>query len=177
MTLPVLTVPDSRLRQVAAPVREVDRGVVHLMEEMLETMYAAPGIGLSAPQVGILKRVIVVDIAGSRAGSISEQDPLCMANPAILWASGEYSSYNEGCLSLPGQYATVNRPSRILLRYLDRQNKMRDCTADGLLATVLQHEMDHLDGVLFVDYLSKLKRDMITRRLQKARRLRQPASA
>ncbi len=174
MTLLVLTVPDSRLRQVAAPVRGVDKGVVHLMKEMLETMYAAPGIGLSAPQVGILKRVIVVDIAGSTGDSA--HNPLCMANPAILWASGEYSSCNEGCLSLPGQYARVNRPSSILVRYLDQQNKTRDCTADGLLATVIQHEMDHLDGVLFVDHLSKLRRDIITRRLQKARRSRQPAS-
>ena len=173
MTLPILTVPDPRLRQVSAPVRVIERAVVHLMEEMLETMYAAPGIGLSAPQVGILKRVLVLDIAVHEEDS--QRDPLCMVNPEILWASAEYSGYNEGCLSLPDQYATVHRPSRILVRYLDRQNQMCDCMADGLLATVIQHEIDHLDGVLFVDYLSKLRRGIITRRLRRARRLRQPA--
>ncbi|VBB69394.1 Peptide deformylase [invertebrate metagenome] len=168
MTLPILKVPDPRLRQVAAPVRGVDPGVVRLMENMLETMYAAPGIGLSAPQVGVLKRVLVADITGRGV----RRDPLCMANPEILWASAESSFCNEGCLSLPDQYAAVSRPSRVLVRYLNRQNEVRDYTADGLLATVIQHEMDHLEGILFVDYLSKLRRDIIVRRLQKAHRLR-----
>ena len=174
MIIPILKVPDPRLRQVSVPVRGIEKGVVRLMEEMLETMYAAPGIGLSAPQVGILQRILVVDLAGHEEEK-SQRDPLCIANPEILWASAESSGYNEGCLSLPDQYATVHRPSRILVRYLDRHNRTCDCMADGLLATVIQHEIDHLDGVLFVDHLSRLRRGMITRRLQRARRLRQPA--
>ena len=173
MVLTILTVPDPRLRQRATPVKGVDRELERLMEDMLETMYAAPGVGLSAPQVGISLRVFVIDITWHRENA--QRNPLCMANPEILWISEDYSSCHEGCLSLPEQYATVNRPSRICVRYLDRQNTMRHCTADGLLATVIQHERDHLDGVLFMDYLSKLKRDMITRRLQRMRRLRQTA--
>lgn len=169
MTLSILEVPDSRLRQVAALVERVDGEVIRLMEDMLATMFAAPGIGLAAPQVGILKRVLVVNVSGQG----ESHQPLCIANPEILWASTECTLCKEGCLSLPNQYAEVNRPSRIRMRYLDHRNKACEIETGGLLATVLQHEMDHLDGVLFVDYLSKLKRDMILRRLQKARRLLQ----
>ncbi|KAF0144118.1 MAG: def1 [Rhodospirillaceae bacterium] len=171
MKLPILEVPDPRLWQKAAPVETVDAEIGQLMEEMLETMYAVPGIGLAAPQVGVLQRVVVVDVSGKDKAPA----PLCMVNPELLWASVEQSLCKEGCLSVPDQYAEVSRPSRIRVRYLDHRNECCNLEADGLLATVIQHEMDHLEGVLFVDYLSKLKRDMIVRRVQKTRRLRESA--
>ncbi|KAF0117431.1 MAG: peptide deformylase [Rhodospirillaceae bacterium] len=170
--VPILEIPDPRLRQKALPVERVDAGIARLMEDMLETMYAAPGVGLAAPQVGVLSRVLVVDVA---AGDDSSPAPLRMANPEILWASTERTSYKEGCLSLPEQYAEVTRPCQVRVRYLDQRNAVRVLEADGLLATVLQHEIDHLEGVLFVDHVSKLKRDMILRRLQKTRRVRESA--
>lgn len=161
--LSILEMPDPRLRQMALPVKKVDRDITRLMEDMLETMFAAPGIGLAAPQVGVMKRVLVIDVG--------RQDtpchPLRIANPEILWASTEHAPCNEGCLSLPDQYADVDRPRQVRVRYLNHQNEACEIEANGLLATVLQHEMDHLDGILFVDHLSKLKRDMILRRLQK----------
>lgn len=167
--LPILEVPDPRLRQVAAPVESVDRSIISLMEDMLQTMLAASGIGLAATQVGVLMRVLVINVTGGQS------EPCCSlyaANPEILWTSTEYTMCSEGCLSLPNQYAEVNRPCRIRIRYLDHRNQACEIERGGLLATVLQHEIDHLDGVLFVDYLSKLKRNMILRRLQKTRRLR-----
>ena len=165
--VPILEVPDPRLRQKAVPVERVDAEVARLMDDMLETMYAAPGLGLAAPQVGVLSRVLVMDVA---AGDEGDPSPVRMANPEILWASTERAFYKEGCLSLPEQYAEVNRPCRVRVRYIDQHNTVCVLEADGLLATVIQHEMDHLEGILFVDHVSKLKLDMILRRLHKMRR-------
>ena len=164
--LPILTAPDPRLARTAQKVARVDDAVRRLMADMLATMYAAPGIGLAAPQAGVLKRVIVLDLAGKD----DKPAPLCLANPEMLWASDERATYEEGCLSVPDHYADVTRAARVRVRYLDRDNAEREIEAEGLLATCLQHEIDHLDGVLFIDHLSKLKRDMILRKLGKSRR-------
>ena len=164
--LPILTAPDPLLKKISKPVEKVDAETRRLMDDMLETMYLAPGIGLAAPQVGVLKRVIVVDIEreGVKTG------PLCMANPEIVAVSDADASYEEGCLSVPEHYAEVSRPSRVTIRYLDRDNEIRTLEAEGLLATCLQHEIDHLDGILFIDKISALKRNMILRKLVKARK-------
>lgn len=164
--LPILTAPDPKLKQKAARVAAVDASIRQLMDDMLETMYAAPGIGLAAPQVGVGQRVIVMDIGKSE----DDRQPLRMANPEIIWVSDDDNSYEEGCLSVPEHYAEVVRPSTIRVRYLDQQNEIREMAADGLLATVLQHEIDHLDGVLFIDHLSSLKRNMILRKLLKTKK-------
>ena len=164
--LPILIAPDPRLKLKAKPVDKVDAALCRLMDDMLETMYAAPGIGLAAPQVGVSKRLLVLDVAKPD----ETPSPLCLVNPQLLWVSDEDNTYEEGCLSVPEQYADVIRPARVRLRYVDRDNKPRDLEADGLLATVVQHEMDHLDGVLFIDHLTNLKRNMILRKLSKARK-------
>jgi peptide deformylase len=164
--LPIITAPDPRLKLKAKPVAKVGDEMRRLMDDMLETMYLAPGIGLAAPQVGVLKRVLVVDVAGEG----EKRAPLKIANPEILWHSEELLTYNEGCLSLPEHYADVSRPAAIKLRYLDYQNEIREIEAKGLLATVIQHEMDHLEGVLFVDHISAVKRSIILRKLAKAKR-------
>jgi peptide deformylase len=164
--LPILTAPDPRLKKKAAPVACVDDTVRQLMDDMLETMYAAPGIGLAAPQVGESKRVIVVDVA--REGE--EPQPHQMANPELVWVSDHDANYEEGCLSLPDHYGEVVRPAGIRVRYLDRQNEIRELEAEGILATCIQHEIDHLDGILFVDHMSALKRNMILRKLLKAKK-------
>lgn len=148
-------------------VEKVDDEIKRLMEDMLETMYAAPGIGLAAPQVGVLKSVITVDI--SREGD--PRQPLMIANPEILWVSDEDATFEEGCLSVPEHYAEVVRPKAVRVRYLDHENEIREMDADGMLATVIQHEMDHLDGVLFIDRLSSLRRNMILRKLVKAKKV------
>jgi peptide deformylase len=171
--LPVLIAPDPRLKLKAKPVDAVDAAVRRLMDDMLETMYVAPGIGLAAPQVGRAMRVIVLDVARDE----EEKQPLRMANPEILWRSDEVATYNEGCLSLPEHYADVTRPAEIRLRYLDHENEIREMAAQGLLATVIQHEMDHLQGVLFVDHISPLKRNIILRKLAKSKRLAEPEPA
>jgi peptide deformylase len=164
--LPIIIAPDPRLKKKAKKVERVDAETRRLMEDMLETMYAAPGIGLAAPQVGVLKRVIVVDIATED----EEPKPLRMANPELISVSDDDASYNEGCLSLPEHYADVVRPAAIRVRYLDENDELREMDADGLLATCIQHEMDHLDGILFVDHISALKRNMILRKLLKAKK-------
>lgn len=164
--LPIITAPDPRLKLTAKPVKAVDAEIRRLMDDLLETMYVAPGIGLAAPQVGVQRRVLVVDIA--REGEAPQ--PLKIANPEILWRSEELATYNEGCLSLPEHYADVSRPARIKLRYLDYENEIREVEMEGLLATCVQHEMDHLDGVLFVDHISSLKRSIILRKLAKLKR-------
>lgn len=171
--LPIITAPDPRLKIKARPVPAVDGKVRGLMNDMLDTMYGAIGIGLAAPQVGASSRVIVLDVA--RDGE--KPQPLKLANPEIVWHSPELATGNEGCLSLPEHYAEVTRPARIRLRYLDYQNEIREMEASGLLAMCLQHEIDHLDGVLFVDHISSLKRGMILRKLSKAKRSRVPAMA
>jgi len=167
--LPIIVAPDPRLKIVSRPVDKVDAEIARLMDDMLETMYDAPGIGLAAPQVGVTKRVIVVDIARKDKGE--EPTPLKMANPELIATSDDLKSWDEGCLSLPEHYAEVVRPSRVAVRYLDENNKRREIEADGVLAVCLQHEMDHLDGILFVDHVSALKRGMILRKLRKAKKL------
>jgi peptide deformylase len=171
--LPIITAPDPRLKIKARLVPAVDDKIRRLMEDMLDTMYGAIGIGLAAPQVGQSSRVIVLDVA--REGE--KPQPLQLANPEILWRSPELTTGNEGCLSLPEHYAEVTRPAKIRLRYLDYQNEIREIEASGLLAMCLQHEIDHLDGVLFVDHISALKRGMILRKLAKAKRSRVPETA
>jgi peptide deformylase len=172
--LPVLIAPDPRLKLKAKPVVKVDSTIRELMDDMLETMYVAPGIGLAAPQVGQPLRIIVADVARDEE---EQKQPLRMANPEILWRSEELATYNEGCLSLPEHYADVTRPAVIRVRYIDHENEIREMAAEGLLATVIQHEMDHLEGVLFVDHISPLKRNIILRKLAKTRRLAVPTPA
>ena len=165
--LPILVAPDPRLLKKSDPVDKVDAEIQQLMSDMLETMYKAPGIGLAAPQVGVLKRVIVLDIAPEGEAPA----PLKMANPEIVWVADDDASYNEGCLSVPEHYADVVRPAACRVRYLDEQNEVKELEAEGLLATCVQHEIDHLDGVLFIDHLTSLKRNIILRKLVKAKKL------
>ena len=161
--LPILLVPDARLRARARPVGPADAEAVRdLAPRMLASMYAAPGIGLAAPQVGALLRLVVVDLQAE-----DRRDPMVLVNPEILAASAELATREEGCLSLPGQYAEVTRPARVKIRYQDLTGARREVEAADLLATCLQHELDHLDGVLFVDHLSALKRNMLLRKLAK----------
>jgi peptide deformylase len=165
---PIITAPDPRLKIKARPVAAVDGEVRRLMDDMLETMRHSIGIGLAAPQVGVAKRVIVVDVARED----EKPQPMMLANPEILWRSPELTTASEGCLSLPEHYADVTRPAQIRLRYLDYQNDIREIEASGMLATCVQHEIDHLDGVLFVDHISMVKRGMILRKLAKSKRSR-----
>ena len=165
--LDIIVAPDPRLKINAKAVKAVDDDVRALMDDMLESMHVANGIGLAAPQVGDSRRVIVVDI--SRAEE--EPDPIRMANPELLWVSDEEGNHEEGCLSLPEQYAEVERPESIRVRYLDRSGEEQELDATGMLATCIQHEMDHLDGILFVDHISSLKRKMILRKLSKAKKM------
>ncbi|WP_454020531.1 peptide deformylase [Azospirillum sp. Marseille-Q6669] len=164
--LDILVAPHPVLKQKAKPVDKVDTRIAKLMDDMVETMYAAKGIGLAAPQIGILERVIVVDVHDKD----EKPNPIRLANPEIVWKSDETSVCEEGCLSVPDQYAEVTRPSSVRVRYLDETNETREIEADGMLATCIQHEIDHLNGVLFVDYLSMLKRNMILRKVQKMQR-------
>jgi peptide deformylase len=164
---PIITLPDRRLRLKSEPVAGVDDEVRKLMDDMLETMYDAPGIGLAAIQVAVPKRVIVIDIA-RREDEQAPADPLFIANPEILWASEEESAYEEGCLSIPDYREEVFRPAQIKFAYLDRQGKRQEMDADGLLATCVQHEIDHLNGVLFIDHISRLKRDRIVKKFNKS---------
>ena len=164
--LPILTAPDPALKKISQPVKQVDASIRKLMDDMLETMYHAPGIGLAAPQVGVLKRVIVLDLA--REGE--EPQPLRLANPEVVWVSDDDATYNEGCLSVPEHYADVVRPAACRVKYLDQDNKQQEIAAEGLLATCIQHEIDHLDGVLFIDHLTSLKRNIILRKLLKAKK-------
>jgi len=164
--LPIITAPDPRLKVKCEPVERVDSAVRRLMEDMLETMYLAPGIGLAAPQVGVTRRVLVVDVSPKDGPA----QPIRMANPEIAWRSETIVPYEEGCLSLPEQYAEVERPNQVRVRYRDENDAVQELEAEGLLATCVQHEMDHLDGIIFVDHISSLKRKMILRRLQKMKR-------
>ena len=162
----ILTAPDPRLKKKSVPVAAVDDDVRQLMDDMLETMYEAPGIGLAAPQVDVLKRVIVLDIDRED----TKTGLLLMANPEIVEVSDEDVTYEEGCLSLPEHYSDVVRPGKVTVRYLDRDGVQKDLVCEGLLATCVQHEIDHLDGILFVDHISSLKRNMILRKLLKTRK-------
>jgi len=164
--LAIIKAPDPILRKRCLPVSEVDDQVRGLMNDMLETMYDAPGIGLAAPQVSVHKRVIVVDASDQN----SERAPLHLANPEIIQQSDDLVIFDEGCLSFPEQYAEVERPSRVCIRYLDYNNEIKEIDADGLLSTCIQHEIDHLDGKLFVDRISLLKRDIILRKMKKLKK-------
>ena len=162
----ILTVPDPRLKLKSEPVEAVDDALRALMDDMLETMYAAPGIGLAPIQVGVPKRVIVMDLA--REGE--DKQPRYVVNPEILWASEETQPYEEGCLSIPEIYDEVERPARVKLRYLNYHGEQIEEEAEGLYAVCIQHEMDHLEGVLFIDHLSRLKREKALQKLKKVKR-------
>ena len=163
---PIITLPDTKLRLVSEPVAVVDPEIRTLLGDMLETMYDAPGIGLAAIQVGIAKRLVVLDLA--------KQDeppaPLFLVNPEVVWASADMSAYDEGCLSIPDYYEEVERPAKVRVRFTDRDGAAQEIEAEGLLATAIQHEIDHLNGVLFVDHISRLKRDRVLRKFVKAAR-------
>ena len=159
----ILIIPDPLLRKVSEPVSSVNTEIKNLMDDMLETMYAAPGIGLAAVQIGVLKRIIVIDL--SKDGE--KKNPLFIVNPEITFKSNELISYEEGCLSIPNQFAEVKRPSSCKLNFMEYDGKKKEIKANGLLATCIQHEVDHLNGVLFIDHISKLKRDMIIKKLRK----------
>ncbi|QTL03190.1 peptide deformylase [Aquabacter sp. L1I39] len=161
---PIIILPDPKLRLTSAPVEKVDHAVKKLVEDMFETMYDAPGIGLAAVQVGEMRRVVTIDV--SREGEAKQ--PMAFINPQIVASSEDLSVYNEGCLSIPDYYEEVERPARVTVRYLDLDGATIEREADGLLATCLQHEIDHLNGVLFIDHISKLKRDRVTKKFVKA---------
>lgn len=158
----ILVEPDPLLRKKCEPLEKVDDDLRKFMNEMLATMYDAPGIGLAAIQVGVLKRVVVIDLSKDE-----KKNPLFLINPEIVHKSKNTSIYEEGCLSLPGQFAEIERPAECVLQYVDYNGKKKELKAKGLLATCIQHEVDHLDGILFIDYLSKLKKDMIIKKLVK----------
>ncbi|RYZ65512.1 MAG: peptide deformylase [Proteobacteria bacterium] len=165
---PLIILPDPILRQVSAPIERVDDAVRALSDDMLETMYDAPGIGLAAIQVGINRRMLVIDLSKED----EEKKPQVFINPEILQSSDERSVYEEGCLSIPDYYAEVERPAKITVKFLGLDGKEQQLEADGLLATCLQHEIDHLNGVLFIDYISRLKREMVIKKFTKASKLR-----
>jgi len=165
---PILTAPDPRLKIVSAPVEKVDAEIRALADDMTESMYAADGIGLAAAQIGVARRIIVIDL-DQKDG---KRNPRVFINPKILWASQELAIIEEGCLSVPEIWDDVERPAKIKAEYLDRDGARVELEAEGLLATCLQHEMDHLEGILFLDHLSKLKRSMALKKLQKAKRLK-----
>lgn len=164
--LPITTAPDKELRTVSELVGQVDRDIQNLLDNMLETMYQAPGIGLSAIQVGVPKRIITVNVDEDR----KESSSYFLINPEIINFSEQVSTYDEGCLSLPDQFAEIERPSSITVKFMDYHGKIQKLTADGLLSRCIQHEIDHLDGILFVDHLSAVRRNMIIRKLTKAKR-------
>jgi peptide deformylase len=165
--LPVIVAPDSRLKVKSKPIDSVDGSIRKLMNDMLDSMYDHNGIGLAAPQVGVHKRVIVMNVK-LKEGSIN---PIKLGNPEIIWHSDEKILSEEGCLSLPTYYAAVNRPEKVKVKYLDYDNNPQQIDAEGLLAICIQHEIDHLDGTLFVDHISLLKRKIILRKLQKSKKL------
>lgn len=168
---PILTAPDPRLQALSTDVEEVDAEIRKLVDDMAESMYAADGIGLAAVQIGVPKRVIVIDLDQKEG----KKNPRPFINPKILWASEEMAVFEEGCLSVPEIWDDVERPARIRCEYLDIDGKTVELEADGMLATCLQHEMDHLNGVLFIDHLSRLKRSMALKKLTKAKKLKETA--
>ena len=170
----ILTEPNKLLREKSLAVESVDEDLQKLMDDMLETMYAAPGIGLAAIQIGVPKRVIVLDIGWrdksentSDEKQVERKNPIYFVNPEIISKSENNSTYEEGCLSVPGQFAEIDRPDKCHVKYLDYYGQPKELIAEGMLATCIQHEMDHLEGILFIDYLSKLKKSMIVKKLIK----------
>ena len=175
---PIVEVPDPLLRQISTPVERVDDEVRALIADMFDTMYDAPGIGLAAIQVGVPKRILVIDLQEPvEEGGEPVKDPRVFINPEIIDSSEQEVPYTEGCLSVPDQYAEVDRPDRIRARWLDENGKQHEEMIEGLLATCLQHEMDHLEGILFIDHLSRLKREMILKKLAKQRKEREKQAA
>ena len=166
----LVILPDHQLRAISTPVPSADKPLRALVDDMFETMYDAPGIGLAAIQVGVPQRVVTLDVSRSE----ERQEPLVLVNPQIVWSSEERSIYEEGCLSIPEYYEEVERPARIRVKFRDIDYKDREIEADGLLATCIQHEVDHLNGVLFIDYLSKLKRDRVIKKFTKLAKERDP---
>jgi peptide deformylase len=173
MSLKLRIVPDPVLRKVAQKVPSMDKDTSRFMHAMLETMYENRGIGLAAPQVGELRRVIVMDVADEQ----SPDKAILMANPEITWKSEDTFTYKEGCLSIPGQFAEVTRPKKVRVAYIDEKGKPQELEAEDLLSSCVQHEIDHLNGVLFVDYLSKMRRDMMLKRVEKERKLAEAEAA
>ena len=169
--LPIIIAPDPRLKTKSQPVTEITPEIHQLMNDMVDTMYAAKGIGLSAVQVGVLKRIIVVDV--DYRDEDGERKPVKMINPEIVGETEDSRVYNEGCLSFPGQYSEVERPEAVKVRYLDEHGKEQTIEADDLLATCIQHEIDHMDGIVFVDHISRVKRDVILRKVQKAKKMQE----
>ncbi|XSG81618.1 MAG: peptide deformylase [Methyloligella sp. ZOD6] len=169
--LPIVTVPDQILRDQATPVEDIDESLKTLIDDMFETMYDAPGIGLAAPQIGVRRRLIVMDPARDE----DDPAPLVMINPEILERSEELRTHEEGCLSIPEYTAEIERPQRTRVRYIDAEGTIQEEDFMDLWSTLVQHEIDHLNGVLFIDYLSRLKRDMVVRKLTKQKRAEQPA--
>ncbi|GGF49087.1 peptide deformylase [Azorhizobium oxalatiphilum] len=163
---PILIIPEPQLRQISQPITKIDKEVERLAADMLETMYDAPGIGLAAIQVGVKKRIVTIDVAREDA----PKSPIVLINPEIVSVSEELSVYNEGCLSIPEYYEEVERPAQVRVRYQDIKGQTHEIDADGLLATCVQHEIDHLNGVLFIDHLSRLKRERVIKKFTKAAR-------
>ncbi len=164
--LPIILIPDPVLRRISDPVERIDAGVLRLIDDMLDTMYAAPGIGLAAIQVNVARRILVLDTSDEG----EEKSPLCMINPELIALGSTTRLYEEGCLSIPDVRVEIQRPEAVTVRYLDRAGKTQELAATGLLATALQHELDHLDGHLIIDFLSRLKRDIIIRKFKKQAR-------
>ena len=162
----ILTLPDPILRKTSEPVEKINKTIKNLMDDMLETMYAAPGIGLAAVQIGILKRIIVIDLA--KEGE--KKKPIFIVNPEIISQSSDLVSYEEGCLSIPNQFAEVERPNTCKIKFLDYEGNKKELEAKGLLSTCIQHEIDHLNGILFIDYLSKLKKEIIIKKAKKQKK-------
>ena len=168
----ILTEPNKILREKSLRVENVNQDIQKLMDDMLETLYVAPGIGLAAIQIGIAKRVIVIDISRNRDKDDKEQkkNPMYFINPEVIWKSEDKFTYEEGCLSVPNQFAEIDRPKQCLIKHLDYKGNVQELKAEGLLATCIQHEIDHLEGILFIDYLSKLKKEIIIKKLSKQKK-------
>ncbi|WP_310618699.1 peptide deformylase [Flexibacterium corallicola] len=171
----IVLVPDACLRETCLPIEDVTDEIRQLADDMLETMYAAPGIGLAAPQIGVLKRIFVLDVAEREEGEADKKEPMVFINPKITWSSEETAVYQEGCLSIPEVYEDVERPVAVKVSYLDRDGTACEIEAGGLLATCIQHEYDHLNGVLFVDHLSRLKRERVMKKYTKAQKAKASA--
>jgi len=167
----IIIIPDKRLRQKSETVAQIDKPLRKLVEDMFETMYAAPGIGLAAIQIGVAQRVVTMDLAKKD----DPKEPQVFINPEIVWSSDDKSTYEEGCLSIPEYYEEVERPAAVKVKFIDLDGKPQEIEATGLLATCLQHEIDHTNGVLFIDYISKLKRDMVMKKFKKAAKKGEPA--
>jgi peptide deformylase len=160
----IIKLPDKRLRLKSEPVKRIDAGIRKLVDDLFETMYDAPGIGLAAIQIAVPKRVVTMDLSKKE----EDHEPQAFINPEVIWKSDETSKYEEGCLSIPEYYEEVERPAKVKVKYLDLEGKAREIEVSGLLATCLQHEIDHTNGVLFIDHISKLKRDRVIKKFAKA---------